>query len=385
MRVLALEPYYGGSHRAFLDGWRGRSRHRWDVLTLPAHKWKWRMRHAAITFAEQLARHHPSPDSVGRPWDVVFCSDMLNLAEFRGLAPLHVAALPAVVYFHENQLTYPVRVESERDYQYVLTNFTTALAAQAVWFNSAYHRDTFLDALGPFFRRMPDNAPLSGIQAIRKKSAVHPPGIEAFEPCGVRRPGPARILWAARWEHDKNPEDFFAAVETLHQGGLGFRLGVIGQQFREVPAVFEHARDRFADRIDHWGFQADRQAYRQVLQWADIVVSTARHEFFGIGLIEAVAAGARPLAPDRLAYPEVLGRLTAPEPPTDSLYDGSVDDLARKLAGCIAAITDGPAEARTDRLAARAQTVYGWDRIAPVLDGVLEAVVKTTPAAGPNE
>lgn len=51
MRVLALEPYYGGSHRAFVDGWASRSRHDWTVLTLPAHHWKWRMRGAAVTMA----------------------------------------------------------------------------------------------------------------------------------------------------------------------------------------------------------------------------------------------------------------------------------------------------------------------------------------------
>jgi hypothetical protein len=35
IRVLALEPYYRGSHRAFLDGWVERSRHEWTLLTLP--------------------------------------------------------------------------------------------------------------------------------------------------------------------------------------------------------------------------------------------------------------------------------------------------------------------------------------------------------------
>jgi len=60
MDVLGLEPYYGGSHRAFLDGWSGASRHSWTVLSLPPRKWKWRMRHASITFAEQgVVGFHP--------------------------------------------------------------------------------------------------------------------------------------------------------------------------------------------------------------------------------------------------------------------------------------------------------------------------------------
>ena len=122
MKILALEPYYGGSHRAFLDGWSSRSRHDWTIFELPATKWKWRMRHAAVTFASDVAGSMKD----GRQWDVLFCSDMLNLAEFAALAPPSVQRLPKVVYFHENQLTYPTRFPQERDYQFAITNMTTA-------------------------------------------------------------------------------------------------------------------------------------------------------------------------------------------------------------------------------------------------------------------
>jgi len=48
VNILALEPFYGGSHRAFLDGWAAHSRHHWTVLGLSPRHWKWRMRHGAI-------------------------------------------------------------------------------------------------------------------------------------------------------------------------------------------------------------------------------------------------------------------------------------------------------------------------------------------------
>ncbi len=183
MRVLALEPYYGGSHKAFLDAWLPESRHRWTLLTLPPFKWKWRMRHGAITLAGRIEELL----AAGESWDVVFCSDMLNLAELRGLAPSAVSSLPAVAYFHENQLTYPVQVEKERDLHFGLTNLTTALAARAVWFNSAFHRDEFLGAVPRMLRRMPDYQPFDAVEKIRARSSIHPQGIRPAPPGAARR------------------------------------------------------------------------------------------------------------------------------------------------------------------------------------------------------
>ena len=192
MKILAFEPYYGGSHKAFIDGLSQASGHTWTVLTLPAHKWKWRMRHSAITFASEAAKLL----NTGQRWELLFCSDMLNLAEFAALVPPELATLPKVVYFHENQLTYPVRLEDERDYQLAMTNLTAALAADAVWFNSQFHIDSFLGALEKFLKSMPDHQPLAAIEKIRTKSEVHPPGIGEFPARPARKPGPIRILWA---------------------------------------------------------------------------------------------------------------------------------------------------------------------------------------------
>lgn len=325
MKILALEPYHGGSHKALLDGIQSHSRHEWTVLGLPAHKWKWRMRHGAVTLAERVNRLAAD----GRPWDALFCSDMLNLAEFRGLAHESIRRLPSVVYFHENQLTYPVRHEDQRDLHFALTNWTTALAADEVWFNSAFHRDSFLQAMAELLSRMPDHRHVESVDAIRAKSSIQPPPIDRFAPRGPRPDGPLRILWVARWEHDKNPQTLFEALEILATRGIDFRISVIGEQFREIPPVFESAKGRFADRIDRWGYQKTRSEYEAALGEADVVVSTAVHEFFGIAVVEAIVAGAYPLLPRRLAYPEIL----APLGPGAAkfLYDGHVETLAERL------------------------------------------------------
>ncbi len=366
--ILAMEGYYGGSHRAFLDGWIRRSRHRWDVLTLPPNKWKWRMRHGAFTFAERV----DTLAAEGKTWDAVFCSDMLNLAEFRGVAPLMLRSIPTVAYFHENQLTYPVRVEDQRDFQYAITNFTTALAADAVWFNSMFHRDEFFEALKRLFDRMPDFFPSRQLESLVGKARIQPPGIESFDDRPSQRlPGPTRILWAARWEHDKNPEDFFEAIRHLVKKGLDFRLSVIGEQFRDCPAVFKQAQAAFADRIERWGFLPSRQAYVQALAEADIVVSTACHEFFGIGMVEAIAAGAYPLLPRRLAYPEILSSIETVEP-DEFFYDGTVGRLTEKLARLIHRTENGDLWQGRSHRGQEAMARYQWDRRAADLDKGLE-------------
>lgn len=356
MRILALEPYYGGSHQAFLDGWSWHSRHDWTLLTLPAHNWKWRMRHAAITFAENVTeRVH-----TGEAWDTVFCSDMLDLAGFKGLAPPSVAQLPAVAYFHENQLTYPARRHQERDYHFGLTNMTTGIAADAIWFNSAFHRDAFLEALRDLLARMTDHRSLHAWKKVKAKASVYPQGIDAFPVRSARKARPLHILWAARWEHDKNPETFFEALYLLVDQGVDFRLHVVGEQFKEAPAVFEQARARFADRIDHWGFQPAREAYAKVLAASDVVVSTAHHEFFGVSVVEAVAAGAVPLVPNRLAYPEIFDARLNPS----FFYDGTASALANRLA----ALAANGVKEEDLRVAQSKIESFVWTALAPRLD-----------------
>jgi glycosyltransferase involved in cell wall biosynthesis len=376
MKILALEPYHGGSHKAFLDGWTGASRHQWTRLILPPTKWKWRMRHGAVTFAGQVAERVEA----GEGWDLLFCSDMLNLAEFLGLAPAPVRSLPGLLYFHENQITYPVEHESEYDYHFAYTNMTSALASRRVWFNSAYHRENFLGGLGDFLKRMPDHRTLECLDAIREKSVIRPPGIEPFPPRGKRKPGPPRILWAARWEYDKAPERFFEALETLASRSIRFELSVIGGgRARRVPPAFDDAKRRFGRHIVHWGFLETREQYRSVLEEADVVVSTALHEFFGIGLVEAVAAGAFPLVPNRLAYPEVLaeGEVDGKD---SFFYENEVEDLPRRLLDVTERTQAGDLWQGDDERGVRAVAKFAWSRLQPPWDLELEALA--TPGKG---
>jgi len=370
MKILAIEPYYGGSHKAFIDGWMKVSEHQWTLLTLPAYKWKWRMRHSAVTMADEVSQRIKE----GGNWDLFFCTDMLNLAEFIGLSSAQVQQLPKVVYFHENQLTYPVRFESERDYQFAMTNMTTALAAEQMWFNSAFHRDSFLEAVEVFLRKMPDYNDTEVVEKIKCKSGVYPPGINEFPKRAERKPGPLRILWCARWEHDKNPEDFFSALKAVKESGVDFRLSVIGEQFRDEPAVFGWAKDFFSEHIERWGYQQSRDEYEQVLCNADVVVSTANHEFFGISIVEAISAGAYPILPKRLAYPEILA-LGEAEDAEEFFYDGTVRQLEQKLI-LLAKLAGQNNLPDNSEKTARLTEGFKWENAGREMDKGLNAILK---------
>lgn len=369
MKILTLEPYYGGSHKAFIDGWSAVSRHEWTILKLDPYKWKWRMRHSAITFAERISGHVAE----GKKWDLIFCSDMLNLAEFLGMAPQAVQRLPAVVYFHENQLTYPVRVQSERDYQFVMTNLTTALAAESVWFNSAFHRDSFLDALMAFLAKMPDCQPLGAVKRIKSKALIYPPGVNGISRRDDRRPGPLRILWAARWEHDKNPEDFFKVLKILKTRRVEFRVSVIGQQFRRDPEVFNWAREYFAEHIDRWGYQDSRDEYKKTLKQVDVFVSTANHEFFGISAVEACLAGAYPVLPRRLSYPEIFG--LDEEKNQEYFYDGSVIALTDRLTELAQRVAKGCLWGQDADRVVKLMQRHRWENLGASLDQAVDKIV----------
>ena len=298
MRIVYLEPFEGGSHAAFTERLTEGVAADWCRLTLPGRHWKWRMRGSAAYFAQAHLRSFDGAD-------LLFASSYVPLAELVGLVPA-LRDTPRVLYFHENQLTYPNREARARDHHFGFTQLVSALAAHECWFNSDFNRTSFLEAGAALLARMPDAHPPGFVEAIAAKSRVMPvlirtpPWVEV-EPDG----GAPIVLWNHRWEHDKDPETFFEALEIVAARGVPFRLAVAGTRNTSAPPVFERARHALRDHLVHFG-PADRATYEQLLRRADLAVSTARHEFFGIAMLEATHFGACPLVPDDLAYPELF-------------------------------------------------------------------------------
>lgn len=311
-RLLVLEPFGGGSHASLYRGWSKYSRHEFTVLELPAVHWKWRSRHASLSLALQATELSEQ----GKCFDAVFCSDMLNLPEWRGFVCDELAFLPALTYFHENQFTYPLAEGQTRDYHFAYNNILSAISSEAIWFNSQFHLDEFRQAAVAWLRKMPDFNHADLLEAALADAIVLPPGIEplrarvsqhATSRNGTKdSSGSLRLGWVSRWEHDKRPDIFVKAVEQLLESGIDFELILLGQQFAQKPASLQHLLDIAESRVLHAGFAESKEEYWSWLGKMDFVISTADHEFFGIGICEAIAAGARPVLPDRLAYPEVL-------------------------------------------------------------------------------
>ena len=97
-RVVLVEPYYGGSHRAWADGLVAHSGHEIHLVTHDAAYWRWRLRGSALTLAEavvEVVAEHGPPD-------LLLVSDMVHLPALLGFLRRDLADPAVALYLHEN-------------------------------------------------------------------------------------------------------------------------------------------------------------------------------------------------------------------------------------------------------------------------------------------
>ncbi|EDO37411.1 predicted protein [Nematostella vectensis] len=244
--ILLIEPFCGGSHRQLMEI-LGSQVCGTVHYCLSAKKWHWRMRTGALYFSQNIPK-----------------------------------------------------------------NSRYSLVADVVVFNSLFNMTSFLNNIDSFLKLMPDHRPNGIYDQIKPKcQVVYFPlqyldisklELENQNPRSCR---PLHIVWSHRWEHDKDPELFFQTLFHLIEEGLSFNVSVLGEGFSQTPDVFHKARPLLGERVLHWGYQESRSKYLEILKDADVAVSTAKHEFFGVAMLEAVQCGCYPLCPKDLVYPEI--------------------------------------------------------------------------------
>lgn len=94
---------------------------------------------------------------------------------------------------------------------------------------------------------------------------------------------PLHLVWPHRWEHDKNPVLLANVLFELDQRGVPFMISIVGEQYDEQPDCFDDIQKRLATKIQHLGYLT-RANYLKCLTEADIVISTADHEFYGVSM-----------------------------------------------------------------------------------------------------
>lgn len=311
-----------------------------------------------------------------QPVDLLLASAMLDLTTFLALTRSKSAGVPSVLYFHENQLTYPWSPRdsdppARRDAHYGFINYASALAADRVLFNSDYHRQAFLQALPGFLGVFPDYREVANIESIAAKSQVLPLGLD-LQRFDVHRP-PVELdsqrlpllLWNHRWEYDKNPEEFFRALFLLQEQGLEFQVAILGESFAEQPAIFAEARRRLGERVVQFGYAENFASYAHWLWRADILPVTAIHDFFGISVVQAMHCDCHPLLPKRLAYPEHV-----PSSCHGDYFYEDFDDLVVRLAGLINQVS-----ALRCRSARSFVQNYDWRHLGPRYDDLFSELL----------
>lgn len=145
---------------------------------------------------------------------------------------------------------------------------------------------------------------------------------------------------------------------------LSFHLSVLGQN-PLVATEFKRCREEVSDldgvTVVKWGEIESRNEYLAHLGKADIVLSTAHHEFLGLAVLEAVCCGCLPVCPKKLSYPELF--------PKDCLYS-TERQLVKKLRHFIR----HPELARKCRFTKEWQDrlkKFQWEALSPRWDSII--------------
>jgi len=346
MNILLLSGYDADSHKHWRKSLvRSFPLYSWTVLSLPARHFSWRIRGNSLSWGRG------EKELLAGDYDLLIATSMVDLATLRGIAP-RLSSIAAVLYFHENQFAYPASAHQKYPLEPKMVNLYAALSAEILVFNTRYNQDSFLQGVEALLEKLPDAVPDGIVDELSAKARVIPVALDDaafFSRLPRKKVGPINVLWNHRWEYDKGPEKLLGILECLPQH-MNIRVHIVGRQFRQVPKAFDDIAVLIKARgwQGEWGFIDEPRDYQSLLKNSDLVLSTALHDFQGLSVLEAVAAGCIPIVPDRLAYTELFSaayryrsQYSFSRPETHGKLLAESEDAARHIVQHVSEIAAG--------------------------------------------
>jgi tRNA G18 (ribose-2'-O)-methylase SpoU/glycosyltransferase involved in cell wall biosynthesis len=404
---------------------RRHQRHEVELEIISGERWKFRMMVAIAEVEDKILRND---------YDIVVVDGMMDVTVLVALvksehlsrtqsAPGHpdrhgrqhrqVHRCPKfLVYMHENQLTTPF-TSQDRDYNreknpthwhYGMAHYRSLMVVDGLLFNSHTHLEAFSIALP---RVINEQCPRDCVdwhlarcrELLRERCLVLPYGLELDElrdmvldlfpssPSG--RCEGCDDHQEGKLEEDKDPATFLDMLQRVRRrlshtkaasscGRPSFRLVVLGDDPSKDRRWVRRIEEEFREELLFCGWCHDRTEYARWLREASIVVSTARHETFGISIVESVyCGGALPLLPNRLSYPELFPPSVAASRGDfgSYLYSSALEDGVVKLCELLDVTTNHPqTHGQAVSRARDAVSRYRWDVMGPVYDDVFSFI-----------
>ena len=127
----------------------------------------------------------------------------------------------------------------------------------------------------------------------RAEDIAHiPSGVEVAESIAERKPGPMRILYAGRFEHEQKRIGVIVQIaQLLHEAEVPHTLRLVG----DGPAANEvRLATKDLPNVECLA-PASRKQMIEHNAWADMMLLASRYEGLSISMLEAMAAGAVPI------------------------------------------------------------------------------------------
>lgn len=314
MKIIFLEAYDGGSHRQFAKQLLDHLPFESTYYGLPPRHWRWRLQGSHY----ELSRW--ANENVHESRGVFVLSSLTDGAAFKGLLKKELQSFPIITYMHEYQGAYPIKKALGEENAELInreivpaTHLNQLLASDKTVFNSHFHRDLAIAEINKFLKRRGEN----DLQLEAADYEVIPVGLNPLPELGeIDRD--IDLLWNHRMHFDKNPLGFLKFFLTLIKEKPDLKVALIGD---DDLSPFSEMIEKYPQNIVAKGY-VEKEEYWEILKRSKVQPITSYHDFQGLSLLEAMAMGVIPVAPERMVYPEHLADF-------DLLYQTD-DELLRK-------------------------------------------------------